>query len=360
LAQVYREPPIRSIEGTAKDQELLDEISTHLNIKLKQASRYCKLLKTIILRPVWRAEKLDLDILTGNILDVETGETPEDLKSVLITDYGRSDRIEDITYSLWRPESWQRLDFQGKILEQQSNPYGILPFLPVWDYPPPSSEFWIPGGDDLIALQDVCNITSVELLQLVASQSFGVAWIRGVGSGGKLRIDPGSLVELPENGSIGFESQKAEILQVVETIDKLIKWACVSNGLSAASMSTETNEASGLSKLADRQELLEMRVDDIALWRGYEKQLFEIIKVVWNTHSPKKLSESATLSIDFADPKTQLDPKTQAAAWDLQLAMGVISQVDILLEMNPDFQGNREEALAHLLKVKEETRALGD
>jgi hypothetical protein len=108
----------------------------------------------------------------------------------------------------------------------------------------------------------------------------------------------------------------------------------------------------------DKGELYEMRQDDIALWRNYEKQLFQIMKVVWNTHSSNKFSEKATLSIDFADPSPQVDPKTQAAAWDLQLAMGVISPVDILLQMNPDFQGNREDALAHLLKVKNEINEL--
>ena len=50
--------------------------SSSLNMKMKVASRYSRLLKTVILRPVWRKGKMDLDILTGDILDVLFGDTP--------------------------------------------------------------------------------------------------------------------------------------------------------------------------------------------------------------------------------------------------------------------------------------------
>ena len=78
-----------------------------------------------------------------------------------------------------------------------------------------------------------------------------------------------------------------------------------------------------------------------------------------NTHSTKKLSESATLSIDFADIEKQtISAKEQATAWDLEMSMGIISPVDILLIKNPDLQGDREKAMSHLLTIKEEIKEL--
>ena len=360
LAQVYREAPVRIIEGTDSDKELYSGIleSMGLDMKLKQASRYSKLLKTILLRPVWRNERLDLDILTGNILDVETGESPEILSRVLVTDYGVNDKIQEIEYSLWTPEIWQRLDYRGQEIESAANPYGVLPFLSVFDYPPPSSSFWLPGGDDLVSLQEAINLKLTDLLYLLSTQSFGVGYIKGGQGGGSLKVDPGALVELQENGEIGFANQQARIEEVVGAIDKLIKWACVSHGLSAASMSTDPQEASGLSKLVDTRELSEMRSEDVALWRSYEKRLFQLIRVVWNGHNPtKKLSESATLKVDFCDPKPETDPKTQAEAWEKLLGFGVISPVDIAMQQNPDLK-TREEALAFLLTIEQENREL--
>ncbi len=360
LAQTFREPPTRTLEGgNEADQKLYAEIleGCSFDVKLKQASRYTKLLKTILIKVVYRNEKIDLDILTGNLLDVQTGQSPEQLERVLISDYGQSEKPEDIEYSLWSADTFQRLNWKGDIINETENPYKVLPFLPVFDYMPPSSGFWLPGAADLVSLQEAINIKLTDLIYLIQQQSFGVGYIKGSQTGGSLRTDPGSLVELPENGEIGFKSQQAEIENVVLAIDKLIKWGCVSNGLSAASMSTDPQKQSGISKAWDNKELSEMRLDDVSLWRSYEKQLFNLMKIVWNVHSKKKLSEKAILKIDFADPQAKLDSKTQAESDDLKIAQGVLSPVDIAMRDNPDFE-SRENALAHLLQIKEEQKQL--
>ena len=67
-------------------------------------------------------------------------------------------------------------------------------------------------------------------------------------------------------------------------------------------MSTDTTAESGLSKIWGSAELSEKRGEDKALWKSYEQDLFSLIRVVHNVHSPQKLSPAATLSIDFADP----------------------------------------------------------
>lgn len=361
LSQTYREPPVRTLDGGSEaDQKLYAEIleQSSFDVKMKQASRYTKLLKTILIRPVWRNDQLQIDILTGNLLDIETGSSPEQLEKVLITDYGKTGKIEDISYSLWTAESWSRLDYQGNILEQADNPYSVLPFLPVFEFPPVSSSFWLPGGADIISLQEAINIKLTDLIHLLQMQSFGVGYIKGSQGGGSLRTDPGSLVELPENGEIGFKAQQAKINEVVGAIDKLIKWACVSNGLSAASMSTDASVQSGVSKAWDNKELSEMRLDDIANFRRVEKDLFSLMRIVFNVHSSKKLSESATLKIDFAEVEMKLSAVEQGQADDLKIAQGVLSPVDVLMRENPDIQ-SREDALSHLLTIKDELRELG-
>ena len=86
LSMVYCEDAAREVEGTTTDHKIFTEISesTALSMKMKTASRYTKLLKTVLIRPVWRNDAMDLDILTGDILDVQTGDTPENLESILV------------------------------------------------------------------------------------------------------------------------------------------------------------------------------------------------------------------------------------------------------------------------------------
>jgi hypothetical protein len=361
LAQIYRVPPVREIQGSEGDKQLYKELAQAcmLDVKLKQASRYTKLLKSILIKVVWRSGHLDLDILTGNLFDVEIGDSPEDLKMVLITDYGKSGKIEEIEYSLWTADTWQRLNYKGEVLESHPNPYGILPFVPIFDYPPIGNDFFLPGGADLISQQEAINIKLVDLLHLLHWQSFGVGFIKGSSDqGDTLTVGPGSLVELPGDGEIGFVSQKAEIQAVVNAIDKLVKWVCVGQGLSAATISTDVSEASGISKVWDSVELSEMRTEDKILWAAYEQNLFNLMRVVHNTHSKDRLSDSAKLKINFADPsRPTISPLDEAEAYKFYYDMGVMSPVDILMQRDKDLR-SREEAFERLKQIQFETQQL--
>ncbi len=366
LAQTYTQPPVRTIEGTPRDKKIYSQIveDSRLDLKLKQCSRYTKLLKSLLVRVTWRSGHCDLDIITGNLLDIETGDTPEDLRLVLICDYGSSDKIENVEYSLWSPATWQRLNYKGDVIDSEPNPYNILPFVPLFDYPPISNNFWIPGGDDLISQQESINVKLVDLLHLIYFQSFGVGYIKDGLSpeqrdGAPLGLGPGSLVELSgKDSEIGFVSQKAEINAVVSAIDKLLKWCCVCQGLSASAVSTDPSEASGVSKIWDSVELAEMRVEDKILWSGYERQVFDLIRTVHNTHSSDKLSESAKLKVNFADPaRPTVSPLDEAQAYSEYYKMGVYSAVDVIMQKDKDLR-SREEALAKLKLIKSETEQL--
>ena len=111
LAQTYRDRPIRNIIGEQKDKDIYSKIveEASLDVKMKQVSRLAKLCKTILVKVVFRNGKLDIDILTGNILDVVTGDSPQDLKEVLVTDYGNTGKLEAVEYSHWTDQIFQRL-----------------------------------------------------------------------------------------------------------------------------------------------------------------------------------------------------------------------------------------------------------
>lgn len=362
LSAVYMRDAVREIKGTEQDQAIFREIADAcgLPIKLKTASRYTKLLKTILLRPVWRQGRMDLDILTGEVLDVTTGATPEDLKSVLITHYPESGRQDELTFTHWTAEVIQSIDYRGNVVGEEPNPYRTLPFIPCWDRSPTSS-FWLSGGDDLINVQDAINERLTDLAYLCRTQSYGVGFIKGAGKtgGASLKAGPGTLVELSENGELGFTSQKAQIAQLISAIDFMITQAALCNGLSASTLSTKVVRESGVAKTAGNRELEELRRDDIALWRRYEQQLFSMFRIVWNHHNAgRKISKEAALRIDFYDPKPQTTPKEQAEMWTALVALGVVSPVDIILERNPDLK-DREQAKQYLERIKEENETFG-
>ena len=361
LAMVYREEPKREIDGIDRDREIFTELagSMNLNAKMKLANRLAKLLKTVLLRPVWRNGRLDLDLLTGDILDVWTGDSPEDLTLVMITHYPESGKADEITYSLWTSDSIHRMSYRLQVTETESNPYGVLPFVPVWDRIPTDS-FWVEGGDDLVSIQDLVNQQLTELFYVCQFQGFGVGYIKSDSPEeiGAVHSGPGKMVTLSPNGEVGFAKTNAPIGETIEALQFLISQAAISNGLPAQALSEAPQVESGVARLVSNRELDEMRGDDIALFRGYEQRLFDLSRVIWNHHNPgRRISDKARLTIDFADAKPELSPRDQAETWNRLVELGVISPVDVAMERNPDLT-TRDDALAHLLNVQEEMKAL--
>jgi hypothetical protein len=362
LACVYIEPARRIVEGGEKDQQLFTDIAktSMLDSLMKQAQRYAKLLKTVLLRPVWRNGTLEIDLLTGDIVDVATGDSPRDLKSVMVTHWPSNGKAQEVTYSLWTPETFQRLDWRGNIVDDQPNPYGILPFVACWDSLPVDS-FWVTGGADLISAQSAINEKLVDLLHVIRWQSFAVGWIKSRRHGPDsdnpypLTIGPGSFVQLendPEMG-LGFESPQAPIQETWEVIRDIIQQAGIANGLSAHSLTAKVSDESGISKIVSNQELMEKRRDDIELWRRYETQLFDVIKTVWNVHNPgKKFSDKASMRIDFADLTDPDQETADGLKWQQLIDAGQASPIDWAIARNPDL--NRETAKEFLIQIRKE------
>ncbi|HPJ68346.1 MAG TPA: hypothetical protein PLS62_11210 [Desulfobacteraceae bacterium] len=358
LSMVYLADAKREIDGTDRDKEINLHIinSTNLNLKMKTASRYTQLLKTILLRPVWRKGDIDLDILTPDLVDVVIGDTPEDIKQVIVTHYPQSGKAEEITYSLWNADQFQRLDYIGNAIETEDNPYHIIPFLPLWASYPALGSFWASGGDDLLSVQEAIFMKLTDLMLVLEYQGFGIPVAKGLSDSGRLQIGPNSAIEIenPE-GSFSFEKSNAPIAQILSSIEFLAKNLAISNGLSAESMSVKPTQTSGLSRIAGNRELEELRRDQISLFGRYERQLFDMLRVVWNTHNPnKKISDTARLKIDFFDPKPVMSPDKQVESWEKELEMGTISRTDILQLKNPDL--SREDAEAKLAEILAENK----
>lgn len=362
LAMVYMQDAKREVEGTDRDKEIFAEIArtTSLSVKWKNINRYCTLLKTLLVRVNFRNGALDLDVITPDIASVRTGTSPEDIIEVIVTHYPESGKSSEVTYSKWDQSTFEKLDYRGQRIESEStpNPYGIIPYQPIWDRCPASS-FWLSGGEDLIVIQESINEKLCDLLYTIRHQGFSIGVISGnQTAGGTIQADPGSFIEIGENGSVSYVSAKAPIEEIISAIEFLLAQAAVSNGLSAASLSTKNIDESGIAKVVGTRELEELRRDQIALYSKYEQNLFSLMKTVWNVHNPsRKFSEKSKLLVDFYDSKPSLSPDKQTDMWEKLLNLEVISPVDVAMARNPDLK-SREDALAYLIQVKEEIRSL--
>ncbi|WP_246748198.1 hypothetical protein [Methylobacterium sp. SD274] len=358
-ANLYRLQPRRTFHGL--DQEAGDALYRAINadVILKRASRLTKLLKTCALRVGWNGTRVTLAVVTPNILDVMAPD-PENPERIIVTH--RAAREADTTYSDWTRTSYFLRDYRGVPLYVEGNPgsvnpYGVVPFVPLFDRYPDDA-FWLPGGDDLIEAQEAINVALSNLWRAVEMQAHGQPWASGVSSPDAMRIGPERVISLPEGGSFGFATPNAPIEDILQAIEFLMRQTAGANDVSADVFDLDRSSESGAAKHVEQIDLKEARLDDIALWRTYEARLWEVLKVVVNTHAPGTIPADATLSVDFAelqDPISETERLTNARA---RLDMGVWSPADVLRSENPDGFPTREDAMRELRTRKAETAEL--
>jgi hypothetical protein len=209
-------------------------------------------------------------------------------------------------------------------------------------------------------IQDAINQRLSDLFYTLQFQGFGVGYVSGADFEGSelLTIGPGSMMTLPKDGEIGFATPNAPIEASLAAIEFLTKYAAITNGLPAATVSPDLAEESGVAKIVGNRELEELRRDDIATFARVEEQLFQVFRVVWNAHNPgRQIGEAATLTVDFFDPKPSVSAVEQLKEWEGLLEMGLISPVDIIIERNPDL--SRDDAKARLLEIRDELNEFG-
>jgi len=237
------------------------------------------------------------------------------------------------------------------------NPYGVLPFVPLFDTLP-DDEFFLPGGDDLIEAQEAINVALSNLWRAVELQAHGQAWATGVPAGEALNVGPDLAITLPDGGMFGYAAPNAPIGDILEAIQFAMRQIAATNDLSADVFDLDRNSESGAAKHVEQIDLREARQDDIALWRTYETRLFELLKVVVNTHQPGTIPANATLRVDFGEMQENLTETERLTNARTKLDIAVWSPVDALLAENPGQFVTRADALAELTRRKAETDQL--
>lgn len=358
-ANLYRLAPRRVFTGL--DQETGDAFYRAMNadVVLKRASRLVKLLKTGALQVSWTATGPALHVVTPNVLDVIAPD-PEHPERVIVTH--NAEREQDRTFSDWTATSYTRRDYRGAPLSIPGNvgnvnPYGVLPFVPLFDRHPDDC-FFLPGGDDLIEAQEAINVALTNLWRAVELQAHGQAWATGLPAGEAVRIGPERAISLPDGGKFGFAAPNAPISDILEAIQFVMRQTAAANDLSADVFDLDRASESGAAKHVEQIDLAEARLDDVAMWRRYEARLFETVKRVVNTHRPGTIAEDATVAVDFAELQENISETERLTNARSRIELGAWSPVDLLRAENPDGFATREDALAELRRRRAETNAL--
>ncbi|MEJ1931596.1 hypothetical protein WDZ92_15200 [Nostoc sp. NIES-2111] len=361
-ATTYSGPPVRTFE--VADNAAMADLYAAMgaDVVMKKAARYTKLLKTTALRVGWNEEQArpTLFVITPNVLDVEFSD-PENPTRYVVTQLGET--ADQVTYSDWTATTFRRLTRQGQQLPNPDNPrgvnpYGRLPFVPLFDRSP-DDLFFLPGGADLIEAQRGLNVMLANLLRTLELQAFGQPWAAGLPPGDVLRAGPDRVLTLPQGGSFGFAAPETPVSGILAAAEFLLKQTALANDLPASTFTTDPKAESGVAKAVAERDLIEARADELDLFRVAERRLFEVVKTVANVHRPGTVPENARLAnIDFAELDRGESDADRLATYQTRLDLGIWGTADALMADNPDIR-DRAEALAKLQAIRAEQDALG-
>ena len=369
-ALVYRSGAARVLtsmesEVSPEEKALWEWIMSNANYEatIKTVHRMVKLCRTVLVKPSLRRGRIRLDILTPDQIDVvQDPEDPTEAEAIIYT-RSRTDTLvaDELVYHYWDDESYRRFTADGRVLRMPNNPsginpYGTLPFVRFTETLPLSG-FFVDSGEDLTVVQDAVNLKLVQLNHLLKMQSFSVPVLIGYEGQEKIVVAPGKPITIPL-GRVGdgkpdfkFVSPNPAISECLDVIRESIARLSNTYHISSANYSITGSQKSGFALVMENLALFEDRQNAVPFYEDAEERMFDLIKLIWNTHAPFLESDHPFAGVRFADdthlsvtihevrlPQATSDETTE---WKFLIENGMATPVDYMMIR---FQMTREEA----------------
>ena len=359
ISLVYMKPPLREYSN-----ENTPDFFYQKDFKLQRAEKLCNLLECILLKPTWRNERIEYDI----IKDWEPLFYDDDPLNPSAITYPLSVRssVLDTTAELW---AYWDIDNHfiyekgtGKKLVAEDNteminPYSMLPFVECYrDGKPEASYFDTDASPDLIATNESTNVAEFNKNANIMFQSFGFGYITGSNiERDELDIGQDKWSFLGHDGVLNMVSPPNSVPALTDSIESSYKMLAQNYHLSVSFVEGTTAE-SGVALRLRNQELMDARRSDVERWKKIEGSVFAVEERIIAVEQGR--DAGFLLGIDYEESTEILSEEEQRVKWDWELANGLIDKADILMQKDPDKYPERQDALDYLAErstVVEET-----
>lgn len=373
ISLVYKRPPERIFEPKVDAYtEILENI--RVNVFMKKINRYTTLLNDTIIHVPWNYKEnaiTKLQMITPDICTViQNEDDPETIDALwYAVDYWDSPTVVDEQWFVFWSQEQHFLFTEGGKIEPPTdentdmiNPYGELPFVFVHNQQI-DGQFWNDlTGDDLIT-GCVWNGKKKSLKNYYFKHaSFKQPYAIGaeLKLPPELRSDPSTIWTLEGKGEIGMLDLTVAFGEFDKTMLKDVNDFLATYNLSVDMFAVSPTEMSGRALKIKNQGLLDIRENQIEMYRGVEVDLFRVIAMVHNYHSTaKKINEKAKLETDFPEPEMYFDPMEKLKKDKAELEAGIISPGVFYMRYNPDVK-EEEKAEEKMRENLEKYREMKD
>lgn len=302
----------------------------------------------------------------GTGLNPENIGAPHDRGQLEVNRVGSFNQLQELNTVYWSPVS-HKIGDKANQEYQSENPYGLVPAVPFFNQDP-AHHYFLPINEPLIYANHAINMRITDLNHIAKFQSFGVPVVKGIerpktvrqgrpvddfnqlkggsansrfgniggvggfGAGGQYRnfdggfgfkdgnaesnalgfsLGPDTAIAVGEKGDFKFAHPNADINGLVNSIQAMSDMVRINHGLKPKY--SDNIPPSGFATWMEKMGV----IDENSGRRGKlmaerERQLFQVIKRVWNEHhkNGERFSEDCELEVIYTTPKFPLDPKT--------------------------------------------------
>jgi len=327
------------------DNDDLAELYSTLRIDktMTQANRFVNAFNDVILQVGWdfNKEQPKLLIRLPHLTEVDfgDGEVQSVMYFVEMIDKKRE------RWAFWSNEEHYYIERgvgEDKIVavednDEMENPFGVLPFVFMhngWR----DVQFWDAfTGDDLTNGTIDMAVHLTFLNHIIKTQSFKQLVGKGDNVGELLGqvLDPLSILTLTgQNTEISVLDMQSNYEQLHNVVQELANNLAISYGVSPQQFRMSSQASSGFALQMENMKLDRFTVEQQQDFKDYEKELFELIKVVSEEYG-KSYGDSSIL-IDFTEPNYPSSEQEQLTIDQQSIDLGLTKPQAILMRENPD------------------------
>ena len=377
VAKVYHEPPKRDLENAT--DELKDYYSkmlenSNFDLTMQTANRLLKLCKNVAIRVVYRNNTIDFDLYTPNNYEILANtENYKQADAVIYTranpnvyDSGTNDKVEYVYFS--KEKHFRFISDKNSTITvmsdtnnaENTNPYKTIPFIFLKEGYSLYS-FFAEGGHELIATNEILNEKLSEMNLLTRLQAFSILVMQGTDDK-NLLTDPSQGLKIPaddeqrNNHKAYYITPDPKIKDLQEDIMARLKRVAIEYGLSPDAFTTSAQKSTAESLQLQAMEENKLIAGDRVMFSVFERQIFEMVKVINNYHFslkelPMQFPDECELQLNYQDI-TAVETQEQDDMHNLLLLNnGLQTRAEWLMKINSDIK-TIEEA-EKILAIKE-------
>ena len=367
LSKVYSDVPNRQTSDDS-DTEIINQYANEAEIQsvMAQAEVLLNTNKQFALEPYLKDGTFSVRVLAAHefCLYSDNEQNPKSPTAFIkfMGSKKKTEKKQVNVFWIYTSESFLVADSDGDMLEQQPNPYGVIPF--------------VYASSDTFNLQPKPDIDSfnnaILIPKLLGDLCYSAAFMsRSILFG--IDIDTTNLTNAPDvlwniksvegenkKPEIGTIEPKVDIPNVLALISSITAEWLTSKGLkpgSIGSLSPE-NAASGIAKMVDQADTSIIVSKNRIILSKAETQLWSLIATIHNLFVgsdllavKKGLSDNLKVSISFQPQQPIADPSEQRASLKFQLDNKLISYIRALKQQHPNLNDDE------ILKLKAEIEA---